>query len=280
MAEEDFSGKSGEELFKEVRRQYGEADVDDYFKAGRYMDEKMRLDLSLFLAHRSEAGAPEPPDLADVKMPELPQAFAAPSMLSLGKASMPKLGANGLSQPRPMMPGGAAVVPGGASGAVAELKAIALFVAKWKLNPSRSKIALAPLTQTRRRYVIDNFEGAKDASPEEMTKGLEDYIKECGETKAWGDAPVAPAMVAVTGMTPRPGMPGSALVRPGLAAMGLKRPLGLGAIPGAGGDAKRPNLGVGVRPPMMAGGGVRPLGLLAARPVGGIRIGGGGGQGW
>lgn len=280
MAEADFSDKSGEELFKEVRRQYGEADVEDYFKAGRYMDEKMRLDLQLFIAHRSEAGAPEPPDLSDVKMPELPQAFAAPTMVSLGKASaMPKLGANGVSQPRPMMPG-AAVVPGGASGgAVAELKAIALFVAKWKLNPSRSKIALAPLTQTRRRYVIDNFAGAEGASPEEMTKALEDYIKECGETKAWGDAPVAPAMAAITGVTPRPGMPGSALVRPGLAAMGLKRPLGAGAIPGAG-DAKRPNLGVGVRPPMMAGGGVRPAGLLAARPAGGIRIGGGGGQGW
>jgi hypothetical protein len=258
--------KKGEELFKELRRQYSEADPEDYFKAGRWSDDKMRLDLGLFVAHRSEGGAPDAPDLKDVKLPaEMPVESAAPmgysGLLSQKVALAAVAGAKaGVPLVRPLGPAGAGAANGGVESAVTELKNIALFVAKWKLNAQKAKTALASLTQIKRKYVMENFKGAE--GDKDVSEALEEFIKECADTKAWGDTPVAPAMAAVTGTTVRPGVAprqavtGIAAAKPGPFA-GLKRPL-------------MPNV-VGVEPPkrpnLMAGaGGVAPK--ITIRPQG------------
>merc|ERR1719433_1074409 len=71
--EEDFLEKTGAELFRELLRVYEVAELDDYFKAGKWRDETMKCDLLLLHAHRKEAGAPDPIPLEEVVMPELPK---------------------------------------------------------------------------------------------------------------------------------------------------------------------------------------------------------------
>ncbi|CAJ1448811.1 unnamed protein product, partial [Effrenium voratum] len=154
MEEEEVLNKSGPELFKELRRFYSVAQVEDYFKHGVWRDELMRTDLRLIAVHRREAGAPEPPDLSEVQVPDLPRGAVAP-MASMATT----LGAS-----------------------VGELRLLALFVAKWKLDVTRTKATLTKLLPARRRYVIANFKGQGDS---DINDQLETYISQCEATNAW-----------------------------------------------------------------------------------------------
>lgn len=76
--------KKGIELFRELKRIYETVDFDDYYhkdnwgsKVGVWRDDLMRLDLQLLEAHRFEAGAPDPPPLEEVEVPEMPKVETA-----------------------------------------------------------------------------------------------------------------------------------------------------------------------------------------------------------
>jgi len=195
MSEEVLS-KSGAELFKELFRIYPVAEPADYFKNGVWKDDIMKMDIGLVQAHRKESGTPDAPDLKDVEMPELPTGAG------VAKA-VPGVGL-GVAAVRPVVAplAGAAAVPAGgqtaAAASIAELRLIALFVAKWKLDPTKAKTLLAKLTPTRRRYVIQNFKTTA-AGPSAFA-ALETYISTCQKSGAWDKGvPVpatAPAVVA------------------------------------------------------------------------------------
>jgi len=202
---EEAIKKSGVELFREMLRLYPVAELEDYYKGRLWKDDLMRADLQLIAAHRREAGAPDPIPLEEVPMPELPK--------QLGM-TLPGLGV------RPIVPGGVtlaagalgtrAVTPTGASstGPLAELRLIALFVAKWKLDPTRTKMMLAKMTPQRRRYIIQSF---KPAPGSDTTEALLKYMAECEKNNSWGPSPAAGATATV-----KP---------PGIVATGVKRPL-------------------------------------------------------
>lgn len=206
---EEALAKSGPELFKELLRIYPVAEVEDYWKNGVWKDELMRADLQLIEAHRKEAGAPEPPALEDVVMPPMPKATAA---TTFGSFSAPAFNAAAsLAVP-------ATGTPATAGTAVAELRLIALFVAKWKLEPTQSKALLAKMLPHRRRYVIQHFKTTVEG--EDATKALEEYIAECEKSNAWGNAPPVQVAVAPRPIAPRPVALGTPLM-----SVGVKRPL-------------------------------------------------------
>jgi len=275
--EEEIMAKIGPELFKELLRVYPVAEVEDYFKAGQWKNDQMKVDLQLIHMHRREAGAPDPIALEDVRMPEMPQAgpvAGMPGGIQLPGAAVRPQGAP-VAAVRPVAVPAAAAPGAAAAGAVTELRLIALFVAKWKLDPARTKMMLAKLLPARRRYVIQHF---KNTTPGvEVTKALELFIAKCEQTNAWAGAVAA----APAAMAPRP-------MVPGLGVGGVKRPLAptLSADP-----AKRPKMVAALRPvaaakpggaalrPMQVAGGLRPAGPAAVRPPG-LRPAMMGGKGW
>lgn len=218
MADEEVLNKKGIELFKELLRVYSVAEVEDYYKMGVWRDELMKADLQLIEAHRKEAGAPDPIPLEEVVVPELPKApVVQPGLTGLFavRPGMPQIIAAGAVRPmgitvapaaalaaasRPVAPPVVAAAAS-ASGPVAELRLIALFVAKWKLDPTRTKMMLAKMTPARRRYVIQNFKTV--ANGVEATNSLEQFIAQCEKTNAWGAA-TAPAPAVVPAVTVRP----------------------------------------------------------------------------
>jgi hypothetical protein len=194
---EEVLEKTGQDLFKEILRIYETAEFEDYFKAGKWKDDLMKTDYVLLSAHRKEAGAPDPPALEDVKLPE-----------GISKTNV--VGAVGLPTAA-----NAAMGAGSASGAVAELRLIALFVAKWKLDPTKTKAAVAKLTPVRRRYVIQNFKGTQ--AGEAGVTELETFIQECEKNGSFSECDKKAGAVAIA---PVAGTP-----VPVAAVSGLKRPL-------------------------------------------------------
>merc|ERR1719446_171591 len=89
-------------------------------------------------------------------------------------------------------------------GPSAELRQIALFIAKWKLEATKTKLLLARLTPPRRRWVMTKFE--QSGSGSSSTAQLEQYISSCERENLWASA--------------EPAGTGAAK-----AATGLKRPL-------------------------------------------------------
>ncbi|CAE7226538.1 unnamed protein product, partial [Symbiodinium sp. CCMP2592] len=175
--EDERLAKTGPELFKELRRLYAVAEVEDYFKNGMWRDDLMKTDLQLIEVHRREAGAPDPPDLSEVKLPpDLPRGFVRPRTSLISTPS--PLAATTVTT---------AVVPPTGGSAVADLRLIALFVAKWKLDVTRTKTALTKLLPSRRRYVIAHFKPKGDAATDDE---LESYIAECESSKSWDTATV------------------------------------------------------------------------------------------
>jgi len=266
--EEEILAKTGPELFKELLRIYPVAEVDDYFKAGQWKNDQMKCDLQLIHVHRREAGAPDPIPLEDVKMPEMPQATAIAGGIQMPGAGVRPLGAP-VTTIRPAVPkvGAAVTVPApaapgaAAAGAVTELRLIALFVAKWKLDPTRTKMILAKLLPARRRYVIQHFKCANPGP--EATTALEQFILKCEQTNAWAGAV---AVAAPGGMAPR-------AVGPATMA-GVKRPLAptLSTDP-----SKRPKMMGAIAPTALRpAAGLRPAGPAVVRPPG-IRPAGGAG---
>mmetsp|Transcript_854 Transcript_854/g.2378 ORF Transcript_854/g.2378 Transcript_854/m.2378 type:complete len:323 (+) Transcript_854:116-1084(+) len=238
MVDEEILKKSGVELFRELLRVYSVADLEDYFKVGVWKEELIKADLQLVWAHRREAGAPDPPDLDEVPMPNVPK-VAAPLMLG-ARPLIPGMGiAAGAVRPASNIPlaaalrphaaplGLAKVVPptatglaasGATSGPAAELKLIALFINKWKLDPTRAKMLLAKMTPAKRRYVITNFKNAANAA--DATGALDQYIAQCEKTNAWGAAVAAAATATGASAAPRPVAPKMAVP-----TMAAKRPI-------------------------------------------------------
>mmetsp|Transcript_120811 Transcript_120811/g.235257 ORF Transcript_120811/g.235257 Transcript_120811/m.235257 type:complete len:363 (+) Transcript_120811:51-1139(+) len=210
MAEEeveDVLAKAGVDLFKELWRIYPVAEVADYYKAGAWRDDVMRVDLQLITAHRKEAGAQEAIPLDEVPEPEIPATPAG--ILGLRPAALAGLRPAGPAAPM--------------SGPVAELRLMILFVAKWKLDAARTKELLHNLTPARRHWVIQNFKA--EATGEEATKALEEFVAESEKTDAWKGA-TAPTATALPASAPT--------------AAGVKRPLLLAG--GAADPSKRPRL--------------------------------------
>eukprot|EP00747_Dinoflagellata_sp_TGD_P107796 gnl/TRDRNA2_/TRDRNA2_170217_c0_seq1.p1 gnl/TRDRNA2_/TRDRNA2_170217_c0~~gnl/TRDRNA2_/TRDRNA2_170217_c0_seq1.p1 ORF type:complete len:264 (+),score=48.08 gnl/TRDRNA2_/TRDRNA2_170217_c0_seq1:97-792(+) len=210
-----------------------------------------------------------------------------------------------------------AVAPAAGAGAVsADSQLIAFFIAKWMLNPEKTRAALEKLTPQRLRYVLTNFKHIGTCSGVAVDTALEQYLKLCESLGTWDkpmQAGVSSASAKPTGVVVAPTRPvlggseGGALnastiasIREKLAAAkaeSAKRPLGLAA--GFMDPAKRPALGnitvtrpwaspppgltMQVRAPFGAAASVRPPGQggLAARPwAGTLRPGGMAGRGW
>jgi hypothetical protein len=265
--------KTGAELFKELYRVYPVAEPEDYIKNGSWRNDLMKSDLVLFESHRREAGAPDPPDLEDCKFPVLPAASNGITSTLASKLGQPAAA-------------GATAVPA-AQGAAVEIRLMALFVAKWKLDPASSKTLLSKLPATRRRYVIQHFKAT--AGGVEGTSELEKYIEECEKEGAW-DTATAGATTPASGTTPSTGVlkfvpritpVANATVRPSItSAVTTPRPGGITPVsaaakrpiipaaataPPAWAQNKRPALGGGTSPGM---GMIRPAAtVVAPRPA-------------
>lgn len=288
---EDVLKKKGPELFRELLRLYPHAEAEDYIKAGAWREDMMKVDIQLVEANRSEAGAEDPPPLEEVKLPaDMPKGIISGAVAPpLGLVKVPGALINAAAAAgaiRPVLGGIAglapAAVPGAAAGPgpVAELRLIALFVAKWKLDPARTKMLLAKLTPYRRRHIIQSFKALTPGG--EATDLLEKYIEECEKTDSWGSA--APALIQ-----PSPAAAAMGLLQAGQAAAALvtmKRPLTpsnplldpskrprmvTAVLPKAVVAAPRPGWAAMAAHPMGAAMG-GPRALTTARPVAGMGV--------
>jgi len=157
-------GKTGAELFRELMRLYSEAQLEDYFKMGVWNDRQMRTDYVLIEAHRREAGAPAPPPLDSIPHPKVPE----PKMLHFGAGqhglgpALMQFVANGLPAKA------AAVNP------ATELRNVAVFISKNKLDPTKAKGMLMGLSVEDRRAVMDGFSSEKIGL--DATEDLQQYI--------------------------------------------------------------------------------------------------------
>lgn len=232
--------KVGIELFRELVRLNSNSVLEDYYKNGIWLESIMRLDIEILDCHRAEAGAPDPPPLSEVVVPELPKASLAalqqqqmlrasmvnglggmrpPSMVPLGatmmgaatplgqltKAGAMAVQATGLSKaagvamskagatsPAMGVATAAAGISTGAAGIATDLRQIAVFVATWRLEPTRTKLLLARLSPSRRNYVMNKFVDVPANGGVSVAK-LEEYIVDCERTDAWADAGAEPA---------------------------------------------------------------------------------------
>merc|ERR1719443_1112618 len=118
--------------------------------------------------------------------------------------------------PRVVPPVGA-VPLAAASGAAAELRQIALFVSKWRLEPTKAKLLLAPLQYAKRRWVMDSFKYEPSSAMTSVQK-LEEFLKECETTNACeaADPSLAVSSCGVTGST----SPGEEAKRPAVPTAG------------------------------------------------------------
>lgn len=182
-------------LFRDFLRHFPRARVEDYYKDGKWLMEQLEVDLALVAQHRREAGAPDPEPLEDIPAPELPQTWRPappkqPPSVPMrgsgppnGRRDRAPIGTSRNAGPRqPSMPPSAAAVaaqrgPGLqtlVASAAPDARAVADFIAKWRLESSRSKLLLARLAPNRRRDIMDNFRHQhKELS---ATSSLEKYI--------------------------------------------------------------------------------------------------------
>lgn len=114
------------------------------------------------------------------------------------------------------------------SGAVADLRQIALFVSKWRLEPTRTKELLQKLPPDRRRFVMNNFAYVPVNGTPSIVK-LEEYITQCQRTTPWAATSVTGGSVILPGascsgsLLPTGG--GTAAAMGSSVALGAKRPL-------------------------------------------------------
>lgn len=313
----DADGKSGKELFLELFRLLPSSVSEDYYVFGKWNDVDLRLDYDLLAAHRREAGADDAPTLEELTKefgaPQLPGerpvariGAMTPSVLKPTPAAtsvIKPLGVStGLSGFKPAQPKTAppsAVVAAASTsgrGQSAELQQIALFIAKWKLEPTKTKLQMAKLTPPRRQFVMTNF--AQSGTLTSPTAQVELFIAKCYRENSWGASSGAtsglastsglkrPLTAMATGVdsvkrakvaspTPlQPGRPAWLSGQPAWAgaakAAGAKQPVGVVrpasmtrgvGLPKAVGGLPRPGGGL-VRPPLKPGG-ARPGSLIA-----------------
>jgi len=189
VAKEVAYTKTGMELFRELLRIYPVAEVADYYKAGVWRNEIMKMDFLLILAHRSEGGAPEPPPLEQIPVPQLPKAkgLAIPGLKGAG-VQVPIR--PGMASPKPVV----AKAVAGAMGRSPEMRLTALFVAKHRLDPSKAKSMLTALEPHERRAVLVGFKATVPAV--EATDELDKYIKKCKASGDWKGSRTLPGPVA------------------------------------------------------------------------------------
>lgn len=225
---EDIKRKEGPELFRELLRQLPLVHPEDYLKNGVWLNDLMRIDIRILVAHRMEAGAPDPPPLEEIKVPELPH-VPKPGILLQSPAAMKAVGAAGPFRPllppgmattvgpagssvagvlapgmlgaakaagvQTVAPPGVVLPPGslnavaagmaGAAGSIADLRQIALFVSKWRLEPARTKMLLEKLSPPRRHYVMQNFKDTAAINGVTPVSKLEEYITQCEQSGVW-----------------------------------------------------------------------------------------------
>lgn len=213
MLEEDIretlKNKSGPELFRELLRHLPRASVDDYCRNGVWLENTLRLDIEIIAAHRLEAGAPDPIPLEKVKMPPLPPTRTSAlvpgsvrppagvaQMIANAAAARAAVGGS-VTVPPPKGASGVAAmaVQGLSPGTAEDLRQIALFVSKWRLDPSGTKALLIKLPAQRRAYVIQNFQTTVTTTAMSPVTKLEEYIAECEKSGAWDDASAKAALV-------------------------------------------------------------------------------------
>jgi len=178
--------KSGAELFKELYRIYPTADAEDYCKQGVWNNDLMKKDLRLLEAHRREAGAPDVPDLEDLKFPSLPaSATPPPTPQMLVSAGMKALANVASAKDANVVPvsAGTSLLTG--ISAVDNVKIIALFGAKHKLNPAMCKTIFSKLDAEQRKHVIMNFKPSNGTNGLETVKELITFIQTCAKEKNW-----------------------------------------------------------------------------------------------
>jgi len=192
--------KNGLELFRELLRHFPIADIEDYHRAGMWRNEKLKADIVLICAHRMEAGAADPVDLEDVPMPQLPSCPWGMMNAAVAKG--------GAAAPVEATAASAAVNSG-----LVELRALSLFVAKWKLEPVKTKQTLAKLHPARRRQLISGFKTEHLDGGPEASDDLDKYIQTLDETVPLPEVPgnissgAAPPAFMKAAM-PMPGQPG------------------------------------------------------------------------
>merc|ERR1719409_845282 len=81
------------------------------------------------------------------------------------------------------MPGVAGAAAG--IGPVQELRLIALFVSKWKLDPTKTRLIFAKQSPNRRRYLMQKF--TTQVTGEGATAALESFVAECNRTGVWDE---------------------------------------------------------------------------------------------
>ncbi|CAK0862604.1 unnamed protein product [Prorocentrum cordatum] len=248
LDEDEIFVKSGPELFKELLRIYPMAEVDDYYKNGMWKDDVMKMDFTLINAHRREAGSPDPVPLEEVQVPDLPKAVVPMASFAVGRpaiAGTRPAGAPVMARAG-VMPTAAPSAEGVGGSPVAELRLIALFIAKWKLEATSAKMTLAKLSPARRRHIITNFKPSGAVSGAAATQALVEYyqvaqasglpapqlaqgtcqaacsgakvaplprrfIANCEKTGSWGAASPAAATAPAAGLgAPRPAGPTAA----------------------------------------------------------------------
>jgi len=221
-------------------------------------NEQMKVDLQILAHHRLEAGAPDPVPLTEVVMPNLPawawQTAPAPKAAAPGMALW---GAAGVRPTMASLQASMAVKAAAAAGGGAELRLMALFVAKWKLDPNRTKASLAKLEPSQRRFIIQNFKAVSTGGTAAVTDELEKHITEAKEKENWPKS----EGIATNGAAVTP------------VAAGVKRPAEAAAtqepakvMTAAAMRAKilaTQQAGAAIRPPTAMGAGPRMPGLVA-----------------
>lgn len=89
MAPPLIDSKDGMLLYRELLRRFPLAQVEDYYKHGRWLTKHLETDLELVLAHRREAAAPEPVPLEKIPVPQLPGISRPPSQSQQGRSVPP-----------------------------------------------------------------------------------------------------------------------------------------------------------------------------------------------
>mmetsp|Transcript_81989 Transcript_81989/g.171615 ORF Transcript_81989/g.171615 Transcript_81989/m.171615 type:complete len:287 (-) Transcript_81989:330-1190(-) len=182
--EEEILSKSGPELFRELRRLYALAEVEDYCKAGQWKDELMRIDIHLFSQHTREAGADDPPPLEEVKVPECSKVAPGGIVLPMGRTNLPTV--------KPPV-----------HGREGDLRAYASLASKFNLDPAKTKECLDRLQPERRRHVLQSFQ-TNAATKEEAMAALLSFIATCEQTGYWGSTLAPPNLSGMSMPAVRP----------------------------------------------------------------------------
>eukprot|EP00928_Gymnodinium_smaydae_P046972 TRINITY_DN31318_c0_g1_i1.p1 TRINITY_DN31318_c0_g1~~TRINITY_DN31318_c0_g1_i1.p1 ORF type:complete len:349 (+),score=28.89 TRINITY_DN31318_c0_g1_i1:125-1171(+) len=180
----DASGSSGVELFRELLRFYPVAKLENYYQDGRWLVDRLEVDIELTFAHRELVNPPEePPALEDIPYPELPvQRHRSEVLRPLAGGAVQRRAGSGPPPRTPTaMPGGAAAMPSAAERA-AIIEATDRFVKDWGLDRSRVRVMLAKVPPGRRMKIIQSFDGGpagRGGSVPQITAALQRHIERC-----------------------------------------------------------------------------------------------------